>query len=154
MAKFNLKFVPSTNKEGYSKLTFKGIVTKEGKAGDVSKTGKTYEKDWEFTSLEFEMMGLVKGTSKTFYPKLETEYADNNKFGVLLQNMGYERPDLEPEYDDDGFLIMSDENVDLQIEEFLESVKDKIFIAVLIYDVDDKGYEYYDIQVDTVKPLN
>jgi hypothetical protein len=164
MTHFTTAFTPALNKSGYAKLTFVAIKTLTGKAGDISeKTGEIYHKDWEITNLLFECHGMVRGTTQTISLKISSKYAPDNGLGILLRNMGYVEPTFKTELDEDGFEIVamdededgfsSVDNLDLGIDEFIDSCVGKTFIAKVKREIEGNNKGKLTIDINSLKPF-
>lgn len=164
MSQFKTAFTPALNKEGYSRLEFKGLQTLAGKAGETStRTGEVYVKDWEINTLTFSCKGMIKNTSQDIKITIPTKYSEGNVLARLLANLGYVAPTLETVIDDEGFEVVETdedadgfaevEDLDLGIDSFLESIVDKVFIAKVFRATEGKNKGQWTIDIDTIQPF-
>lgn len=168
---FSHAFVPATNKEGLSRLTFLGMIQKNGTSqakGDngallTNSDGTPKMRDWTLTNFEFEVLGKFKGTTQKVSITCGERISDDNLLGKTLTALGYSL-DVETVIDDEGFEVeLTDETEEgfSQVEEedstafteYLESIVGQVFVAKVYKETDGKRKGYLAIDVTTLKPF-
>lgn len=175
MTTFQQAFVPAVNKDGFSRLTFKGMDKKAGispvkdKAGNETinpETGEVKTKEWVIINLTFEVMGRVKGTSQKVAVTVGERYSEENLLGKTLTAMGFVPPEVETVTDDEGFeveilpedeegfgQVEDDDALGQSIDTFIEASLDKVYIGKVEKATDGKRKGYLQLDVETLKPL-
>lgn len=169
---FTHAFTPAVNKDGFSKLTFKGLETKSGitvqkdKEGNEivdPETGEVKTRDWTLTNLTFEVMGRVKGTFQVVPVSVGDKYSPDNTLGKVLHGMGFALPEDNIVLDDEGFEVaeLSEDTEgfgvvdDLQneINEFLSDSEGKTYIAKVSKATEGKRKGFWVIDINTIHPF-
>ena len=156
MTTFTAAFRPALNKEGFGKLTFLGTSTQSGTNEDGT--------PWEIFKLNFEVMGATRGVNQKISITTNYQYAEDNKLGKALLNMGFVPPKpAELVADDQGFMkdaVQEDEDgfeqandVVPDIEGFLESCKGIVYVGKLGKATEGKQKGYWEIDIDSLKPF-
>ena len=118
MATLSIKttFAPALNKSGLSKLTFTGFEMKMGVSPDTNKEtgeqkvddeGNILTRPWALVKFNFELMGVVKGTSQKVGIVSNPVIAEGSSFVNTLISLGFEFPKPELVLDADGFEVES-----------------------------------------------
>lgn len=169
---FTLGFQPATNAKGLSKLLFQGAEKKEGKKIKTDKQGQividpeTNEPeiiDWSLINLKFLVMGLVKGQWQMISITCTEKYSEQNLLGKTLTNMGFIPSKAAKIYDDEGFEIIdidtddegfttAETDIVTEINMFLDKAFDKPFIARVYKPVEGSRKNFWQIDIDTLKP--
>lgn len=155
MGTFTAAFRPSLNKEGFGKLKFLGTSTQSGIKEDGT--------PWEMFKLNFEAIGVSRGVNQKISITVNYQYAEDNKLGKTLSNMGFAPKPVELVPDDAGFMVaVVQEDEDgfetandavPDIEEFLESCKGVVYVGKLNKATEGKQKGYWEIDVDSLKPF-
>lgn len=161
---FTTAFRPALNKDGFARLQYIGYEIKKGmtKVAD-KKTGEIVEKEWELLCLNFDVKGVVRGTSQKVSISPSFTYDEDNFLGKTLKALGYTPPTVEMVVNDEGFEELAiDENdegfedveeIDWGIEEFLDSITDKVYVGKISKATEGKRKGFWEINVETVKPF-
>lgn len=161
---FSTVFTPAVNKDGFSLLTYRGIETKSGAAGEANtKTGEVYQQDWKIVQLVFEVKG-TRNDVQTFKQKVSERYSETNALGVILKGMGFIPPTAEMVEDEDGLLVLATEtdedgmeietteiDIATAITEFLNVCEGKKFLAKLERETEGKQKGFLKMKIETIK---
>lgn len=161
---FTTAFRPALNKDGYARLQYIGYEIKTGES-DVTdkKTGEITKREWKMLCINFDVKGVVRGTSQKVSINPSFSYSEDNLLGKTLKALGYTHPSVEIIEDEEGFeTVAMDEDEEgfgqvednnLGIEEFLNTITDKVFIGKINKATEGKRKGYWEIDVETVKPF-
>lgn len=160
---FTQAFRPALNKDGYARLQFIGYEVKKGISQQTNKeTGEVVDKPYELFSIIFDVKGVVRGTNQKVSITTGLTYSDDNLLGKTLEALGFKN-EIATELDDEGFEVVAVsqdedgfeeiENNELEIESFLDSIKDKIFVAKLNKATEGKRKGFWEVDVSSLKPF-
>lgn len=152
---FSPSFKPALNKSGLARCEYIGYEIKQGVSKKTDKEGEIVEKPWSLLAICFEVRGTARGTSQKMTVTTGFDYDPENALGHVLKSFGYEPPKVELTVDDEGFEVEAVEededgfetsgDMDLGIEEFLETSKGKVFTAKVYKATEGKQKGYWQI---------
>jgi hypothetical protein len=162
-ATFSQSFKPALNKAGFARAEYIGYEIKEGITKKTDKDGEIIERPWSLLSICFEVRGTARGTSQKMSITCGFNYDAENLLGVTLASLGYQPPTVEMMVDDEGFEVEAVEEdeegfettgeVDFGIEEFLETIKGKVFTAKVYRATEGKQKGYWQIDAKSLTPF-
>ena len=162
-ATFSQSFKPALNKSGFARAEYIGYEIKEGVTTKTDKEGEIVERPWSLLALCFEVRGTTRGSNQKMTVTCGFTYADDNALGITLKALGYTPPVVEMVLDEDGFEIEavnedeegfeSSEEVDFGIEEFLETIKGKVFLSKVYRATEGKQKGYWQIDYKSLALL-
>ncbi|MBD0263218.1 MAG: hypothetical protein ICV78_10975 [Tolypothrix sp. Co-bin9] len=163
MTTFSTAFKPALNKSGFARAEYIGYEVKEGTSTTTNKDGEIIERPWSFLNICFEVRGTARGSAQKMSVTCGFTYADDNALGITLKALGYEPPAVEMILDEDGFEVEAvaedeegfeqSEEVDFGIEEFLETIKGKVFLAKVYRGSEGKQKGYWVLDHKSLSPL-
>lgn len=159
-ATFSQSFKPALNKAGFARAEYTGYEIKEGVSTKTTKDGEIIEKPWSLLSINFDVRGTARGSFQKMSITCGFNYDAENLLGVTLASLGYEPPTIKMTLDEDGFEVEAVEEdeegfettgeVYFGIEEFLETIKGKVFTAKVYRATEGKQKGYWQIDVKSL----
>jgi len=139
MTTFSTAFKPALNKSGFARAEYMDYEIKEGISTKTNKDGEIIERPWKLLNICFEVRGAARGSFQKMNVTCGFTYSEDNTLGITLKALGYKPPVVEMMVDEEGFEVEAvtedeegfetTEEIDFGIEEFLEEVKGKVFLA-------------------------
>lgn len=162
-ATFSLSFRPALNKAGLARAEYIGYEIKKGTKTKTNEEGEIIEKPWSLLSINFEVKGVTRGSCQKVCITCGFDYDTENPLGITLTSLGYEPPTIPLVLDDEGFEVEAVEEdsegfettgeVDFGIEEFLETIKGKVFTAKVYRATEGREKGYWQIDAKTLTPF-
>jgi hypothetical protein len=162
MTTFTTAFKPALNKEGYARLQFIGHEIKSGVSKVTNnETGEITDREWVLLSIDFDCKGVIRGTNQKISITTGLTYSEDNILGKALSKLGYKPPTSDVVFDDEGFEVAATtdnkegfeevDNLVLGIEDFLQSIVDKVFIAKIKKATEGKRKGFWEIDIDSLQ---